>query len=330
MADDANAKKAEVKDKPGESKSEAKSGELAANTQEKSDEQKESESRQQDLRKEYRTASSASLPRLDFTLQQDGRMVARFGDKNAKAQPVTRDLKEGGQEKAADNKKDKTDGNGGKTVEASRDKSTDDAARAKEKPADASKPSDKTDDKKDGSGGDSKDASQEGKRREFKYDKGELVEVKSGFTGHTWKKVTIEGREAWQNEEGTVWRGKFIVDKNNDLHFVPDKGFAYVFTHDGKTVPEKVGAPIDAPVPQETQKAVDQVKATEEFMAVATAVRVKPDAAKTADILKKCNDEELKVIKELYKKAYGVELEDDLREKFSGHREISQAFDRLG
>ena len=77
----------------------------------------------------------------------------------------------------------------------------------------------------------------EGKGREFRYEGAQLTEVRSTYTGHTWKRSEVDGKEEWVNEKGTVWKGAFGVGPDGDLIFTPRDGkTAFVFTPDGKTL----------------------------------------------------------------------------------------------
>src|SRR4030095_13710904 len=105
----------------------------------------------------------------------------------------------------------------------------------------------------------------DGRGREFKYDGDKLMEVKSTFTGHTWKRTVIDGTEAWVNEKGKVWKGSFALDSDGNLGLTPHgRKTAFIFTRDGKTqrVPtEAVAEAAAAPEAKESDKAAAPVAA---------------------------------------------------------------------
>lgn len=325
----------------------ADNAELSARVQQKTEEQRQAELKSKEQRKDYQTPSSTELPKLK--LDQQGN--PKIGDSVVKGQAQASELKADVQPPAP------SDGKQQAAV-----KVTENADHSKTKVyADNSRVEVRRDEKV------SQAAAADGHKRDFTYNiKGELTEVKSTFTGHTWKRVEVEGKEAWVNEKGTVWHGKFSVDKDGNLGYQADNGTSYVFTKDGHTQrahatprgPEEAHRPSAVPQSQrdaatgakpteqasdkkaeaaekpplspEQQKAAQQLDATNHFMQVANFTRVTPDAAKAADALQNLNPDQVKQIKEMYKKAYGVELEDDLHAKFPDNKAINKAFDALG
>src|SRR5262249_46672846 len=105
----------------------------------------------------------------------------------------------------------------------------------------------------------------DGRGRELRYEGAQLTEVKSTFTGHTWKRSEVDGKEEWINEKGTVWKGKFSVGPDGDLTFTPHDGkTAFVFTPDGKTLRVPVEATAAQTVaPAEAQPAAGPAKQAE-------------------------------------------------------------------
>src|SRR5262249_29493639 len=93
---------------------------------------------------------------------------------------------------------------------------------------------------------------------------------------------------------------------------------------------ERTAATDTKPLTPEQQKAVDTANVSPYFITINTFVKGTPDAAKVVEALKGRSDAQIQMIKELYKKTNGTELEDDLRAKFPGNRDITQAFDKLG
>src|SRR4029453_3010444 len=81
----------------------------------------------------------------------------------------------------------------------------------------------------------------------------------------------------------------------------------------------------------EEQKNLDIALAAPFFVTINLFVQGQPDAAKVVEALKGRSEGEIEAIKELYRKTNnGRELEDDLRDKFPGNREIFKAFYKLG
>ncbi|HEY9871511.1 MAG TPA: FHA domain-containing protein [Candidatus Obscuribacterales bacterium] len=187
----------------------------------------------------------------------------------------------------------------------------------------------------------------DGHTRKFHYnEKGELDQI-DGRLGHWEKTVGKDGTVVWKNADtGAQWKGEFTVDADGNLHFKRADGGALVFNRNGETTRvgdasastggatgslERTAATSDKVMTAEDQKAMDAATAGPFFVTITAAVKAeKPDAAKVIQSLNGRTEGEIAAIKEMYKKTHGTELEDDLREKFPGNREIAQAFDKLG
>jgi hypothetical protein len=97
--------------------------------------------------------------------------------------------------------------------------------------------------------------------------------------------------------------------------------------------PEKPGgAPAETPDKAQAeaqQKAIEKATAPTYFMEVASAIQIAPDPSKVLDVLKSRSPFEVAEIKELYRKAYHTELDDDIRERFGSNPLASKIFDTL-